>query len=441
MEGDMSKLPKNLCSLLLILGMLFISAQLVCADGTSGIRVFASDAEAIGKGGAFVGEADNASAVLYNPAGMTQLKEGGGHLSLGMAAIQPMVEHTTSAGVETQARIDNFYIPHVFYVNDFGLKDVVFGFGTTSSWGLGTSWADDSFSRYHATNSQIENIDTMFTGAYQVNEKLSLGGGVMLDYSKMNKEKQVFQGATNDGNGQLKGDDGAVGYSLGALYKLNENHQFGLTYKSEMELNYEGSLTASGLNDAGGTTYSALFGGSYYNTKFQTDVTIPQSIVLGYSFTPDKKWRFNFDIDWTDWSALESENVTFPDETNATRVATLKALTDSDRDWKSVFSYQLGGEYNWSEALALRAGYFYNPTPIPEENFDTSIPIADVHGVNLGFGYDIKPNVAVNLAWTGLIYENITADNDVGTALTADLDGTYENFTNLITLTLNWDFD
>jgi len=80
----MSKLSKNLCSLLLTLGMLFIFAQLVYADGTSGIRVFASDAEAIAKGGAFVGEADNASAVLYNPAGMTQLKGNSGGLLPGL---------------------------------------------------------------------------------------------------------------------------------------------------------------------------------------------------------------------------------------------------------------------------------------------------------------------------------------------------------------------
>jgi len=321
------------------------------------------------------------------------------------------------------------------------LESVVFGIGSTSSWGLGTSWAKDSFSGYHATKSEIENIDTMITGAYQVNDQFSVGGGVVLDFSRMNKEKQVFQGTASDAEGQLKGDDGAVGYSLGALYKLDEQHQFGLTYKSEMELNYEGSLTAFGFDDSGGTSYAVLFGGSSYSTTFQTDVTIPQSVVLGYSFTPDEKWRFNFDVDWTDWSVLESENVFFPDESNATRVATLMALTDSDRDWDSVISFQVGGEYNWSDALALRGGYFYNPTPIPDATFDTSIPIADVHGINLGFGYDIRPNATIDLAWTGMIYEDITIDNGVGAALTADLDGTYENFTNLITLTLNWEFN
>src|SRR3989442_15758387 len=53
------------------LALLLASAASVCALG---IRIPNQDAEANARGNAFVATADNASAIYYNPAGITQLK-------------------------------------------------------------------------------------------------------------------------------------------------------------------------------------------------------------------------------------------------------------------------------------------------------------------------------------------------------------------------------
>ncbi len=405
------------------------------AASAGGFRIFASDAEAMGKGSAFTGEADNASAVVYNPAGMTQL--GGTHVSIGFGVIQPSVEHFGSAGGRTKMRRDTFQIPHIYVVSDLGFYDAAFGMGTTTHYGLTTDWAPDSFSRYVATRTELENIDTFLTGAYQVTEKLSVGGGWNYMFSKLDKRKQVFQ-ASGDAFAQIKGDDNGVGYSASSLYKINGKHQVGVLYRSEMDLEYEGNLTAEGLT--GGL--AALFspGGSSYKTGFRTELTLPQSVVAGYSFRPNNRWILNMDVDWTDWSSVESERVTFPEESGATRLAILDALTASNRDWDSTVAVALGGEYVWNDQVRLRGGYFYNPTPIPEENFDTTVPGSDSHGVNVGFGYDIQEDMTLDFAWTGLLYEDRDITNNVGAALGGNVDGKYENFTNVVTTTVSYQF-
>ena len=366
--------------------VVILGAASTALASSGGFRIFASDAEAVGKGGAFTGEADNPSAIIYNPAGLTQLK-GENYVSVGGALISPMVDYQNTAGDTVQMRRKNFLVPHVYVVSDFNLPNAVFGVGTTSNFGLSTEWADDSFSRYVATRTDLENIDNHFTIAYRVNEQLSLGAGVIYEISKFNKEKNINQQPGSDAFAQLKGDDQTPGYTISGLYKFNPQHQAGLLYRSEIQHTYRGKATADHLNDLGTYPLASIFGGSSYATNFVADFTLPQSGVIGYSYTPNDKWRFNIDAEWMDWSSIENEKVSFPDELNSTRLSILDTLTASNRDWKSTLSYNLGTEYSYNEKLKLRGGYFFNPTPIPEANFDTAVPSSDCNGVSVGLGY------------------------------------------------------
>jgi long-chain fatty acid transport protein len=431
----MNKLLKGL-----VLNCLYISLSSNIAFAASGgFRIFGSDAEAIGKGGAFTAEADNPSAVVFNPSGLTQLK-GKNHVSVGTAVISPMVDYQNTSGNETQMRRENFIVPHVYAVSDFGLDKVVFGVGVNSGFGLSTEWADNSFSRYHAVKTDLENMDNHFTLAYQLNEQLSLGVGAILEMSKFSKTKNVNQQPGSDAFAQLKGDDDTLGYTISTLYKLNEQHSFGLVYRSEIEHEYEGKVTADGLNNSGTLPYAALFGTSNYSTDFKADFTLPQSVVMGYSYLPNNQWRFNFDVEWMDWSSIESEKVTFPNETDATRLSILDALTASHRDWKSTLTYSLGTEYAWNEKLSLRGGYAYIPTPVPNDTFDTTLPTANSHAASLGFGYLVRENLNFDFSWMGMFYGDREIANTIGDSVGSNLDGTYENFINIVMATVTYKF-
>ena len=219
------------------IGLIFLFISSCFAAGSGAFRVELVDAEALAKGEAFVGEADNPSAVFYNPAGLTQLK-GQNQLSLGLAGLFPAVTYKNFAGAESQMVGQSFLIPNIYFVSDFGLEKFAFGLGGSSNWGTGTEWNNDSFSGYTATRSDVTNTDVMFSGAYKLTEKLSLGLSLDHDYSAVNKSKRLQQTGGTDGDFQLKGKTGGWGYRLAALYELNEHHQFGLQYRSPIEEKY-----------------------------------------------------------------------------------------------------------------------------------------------------------------------------------------------------------
>jgi long-chain fatty acid transport protein len=380
--------------LALLLGLaLALPLNNVYSAGSGAFRLEVPDAEAMGKGSAFVAQADNPSAIYYNPAGMTQL-ESKLNVSAGASFIQPFTTYKDNSGNKTEMQRQFFTIPNIFAVSNLGLEKFAFGVGATSDWGLGTYWSGDSFSKYVATRTDLAMQDTMLTAAYEVNNNLSLGLSADYIRSTVDMRRNIIQAPGANAGYQAQGkEDNAWGYRLSALYKLNEKHSFGFMYRSPIHVKQKGKVNLSSLNNSL-YPYATVFGGSSYETDITSNSTLPQSMVLGYCFKPDDKWRFEFDLEWMDWASTKETSYDYPGETNATRISYLNSTINPtyERNWHSVFSFALGTEYKVNDNWKLRAGYFHHKTPIAQANFETSLPDASSNSLTLGTGYSFNKN-------------------------------------------------
>ncbi|MBU4334020.1 MAG: outer membrane protein transport protein, partial [Candidatus Omnitrophica bacterium] len=414
-------------SLAIAIAINFVFTGSALAVGSGAIRVELPDAEGLAMGSAFVGEADNAAAVYYNPAGLTQIE--GSEFRQGMSFLQTRNSFTNTSGQEASMNRQSFWIPSMFIASDFGLEKLTFGFGGTSYFGLGTAWNEDGLTRYDATKSDINNRDAMLAAGYQVNEKLSLGLGIDYEHSTANKSKRLEQTGDPDGTYQLKGTAQGCGYRLSALYKLSEKHQFGLQYRSSMQEKYRGMVY---LDDLAGVN-AALIGATAFSLPVTVESELPQSVVLGYSFKPNEKWTFNFDVEWMDWSSIEQERLVYKDNITSNQSLVLNNGNPAARDWNGAMSAGIGGEYKWSDRLRLRGGYFFHQEVIPNATFQSSLPDANSHSLTTGFGYDIKENMTLDLTYCGMFFEDREASSGL---VSGTIDGTYKNFTNIVSMSL-----
>ncbi len=414
----------------LLLGLIFsLSADKAFAAGSGAFRIEVVDAAAMGKGAAVVAQADNPSAIYYNPAGMTQL-DGKLNISLGASIIQPFTTYKNNSGNETDMRRQIFTIPNILAVSNLGLEKFAFGIGTTSNWGTGTYWAEDSFSKYVATKSDFNTQTVMFSGAYDINDNLSIG--VSADYvkSNINKKKKVDNVISEDGDFQLKGkDNSSWGYRLSSLYKLNKKHSFGIMYRSPIDIKFKGKLYIDNLNPA---IYGGYNFGSTYETEVTSKMTLPQSILLGYCYKPDDKWRFEFDVEWMDWASIQEEKIDYPSETDATRLSILNNGNPVPKDWHSTFSYAIGTEYKINDFLKLRGGYFFHKSPIPGTNFEPSLPDATSNSVTVGAGINLNKNTTLDFAYAAMFFDK----RKISTTVHENIDGEYRTFDNIYMLTL-----
>ena len=111
-------------SLVTILGISF----LLQTYSFAGTPVHGS--KAAGMGAAFVGIADDPSAIMHNPAGLTQLK--GTNMYGGGTVVIPSTEYTSPTGQSEETDFRVFLPPHFYISSDFNMKNVVLGLGSGS---------------------------------------------------------------------------------------------------------------------------------------------------------------------------------------------------------------------------------------------------------------------------------------------------------------------
>ncbi len=409
------------------------------AAGSGAYRVDMPDARALAMGGAFVAVADSSAAVYYNSAGMTQLKQS--EVSVGLSLIQPK-EHVSLAGSGTRTKMqqDTFLIPNLFSVIKFSEK-IALGIGATSSWGLGTEWAQDSFAKYVSTRTKLTNKDYLFSMAYKMNEHFSLGAGLVIDDSTIEKEKKVNLSpfGVSDGNVKLSADNVAAGFQVSGLYKLNDRHQFGFQYNSDIRRKYHGKVHLDDFTGAA-QAYYGLSPNSSYETDVVSKSTLPQSVDLGYSYKPTDKLTLCADVVWMGWNSVKEEELAFPSETNANRLDLFNTGNPTNRDWHSAVSFALGTEYKAADRLRLRGGYYYHQSPIPQDTWDTSLPDANSHSVTTGFGYDVSKSLTLDFAYGVMFYNDRSINNNVGNSSGASIDGKYSQWINLAVITATYKF-
>jgi len=266
---------------------------------------------------------------------------------------------------------------------------------------------------------------------------LSLGFGIDYMTSDISKHKRM-PASLGEGDFHIKADDDAWGYNIGVLIRPSDRHSIGFSYRSEIEMKYKGNLSINDLNATAQALYS--FPSSYYTTDIRTNLTLPKTLAAGYAFKPNDRLTVEVDCEWTGWSSIQEDFVTYPNESNASRLSLLNSGNPASKDWNDSLAYGIGVEYEATDKLELRCGYLFYQTPIPAANFETSLPDSDRHGFTLGFGYNLKDNLTLDASYFGVMYVDRDVTNDVAIANGADLDGKYKGYMNIVSVGLTYKY-
>ena len=347
---------------------------------------------------AYAAQADDPSAVHYNPAGMTQLQGvqvmGGALISGGSTNFTSL----TGANARGDRNGSAAWPPpgHTFItanLKDLGvttLGDLTIGIGLTVPFGSLTRWPNDGPFRTATTFNTLPLLDIKPTLAYKATENLSLGlGADIYTFSGLVGEGQVEkQSVWPGGLGipvgskvELSGKDTAAGFNASLLYTALRNADgkptanIGIVYRSQATLHLSGALLANGakVSDAKAT------------------LVLPQvmtgAIALWPVRTQEREWKLELDVDYAGWKSVRNLDVTLANGTTIPQ----------PQNWKSTYAVMLGTEYKWlaleslpNWEVALRAGYTNQQQQMPDLTYDPGIPSSDLHVVGGGVGFLCK---------------------------------------------------
>lgn len=379
-------------------------------------------AKATGMGEAFIVQADDPTAIAYNPAGLGQLE--GEQANIHGTLCSFYTEHTSPSGERTRNEDEWQIVPSLFFTTDMGREGMSAGLGISFPNGISSEWSKNSFARYVATYSDLVVGDISPAFGMKLSDRLMLGGSISYYYSEARLESMVDSGTLSGGapNGmdvgsRMEGDGDAWGAGVGVIYHLNRKHGIGLTYRLPYSIDYDGDLAVAGQENSISTT-----------------IDFPTVIVAGYAFRPTEKWKVEVDLDWTQWDQVDDIVINFDNG----------VLTDitQKQDLRNTLAYKLGTECRYSETLALRCGYIYNENATSESTWRPSLPDTDVHFLTLGCGY-VKDGVAIDTALQLLYYEKRTVDNNVDFnefASRSSVDGTYRTWAPCVSVGITYKF-
>jgi len=114
----------------------------------------------------------------------------------------------------------------------------------------------------------------------------------------------------------------------------------------------------------------------------------PQQVSAGAAFSPLRSLWVALDLTWADWS----------DYVDAMWYVPRPRFTDT-------FIPRLGVEYGLRSGIRLRAGYFFQPSPVPEQTLASNYLDNDKHVVSTGIGYTFQ-----RLPWIPIWKKPLTVD-------------------------------
>jgi long-chain fatty acid transport protein len=364
----------NLSRAILPLFLVVLSPSSGWALGT---RIADQNPEATARGNAFTATADNPSAIYYNPAGITQLD--GTRVLLGVYSISLRAKVDLDSGENSSFSSTNTglqFAPQSFLTWKPKDYPIALGLGVYAPFGFALDYPDDTPFRTLAHKGKIEYLTVNPVFAMQVTRSLSIGLGATVNYGKAELEQGVL--AKGD-QFRFEGDGVDYGFNAGILWTPHRMHHFGLNYRSQTTIDFDGEshLQYDGFNVP--TPYGPFpVPGVNRREDASASFVFPQNIVLGYAFTPTEDWNFEVNVDWTDWDSLNT--VTLRQKSGDVLLPF---------NWRSSFFYEFGVTKKFAYGLRASAGYIYSENSVPNESFNPTVPDSNRHIFSVGLGQQL----------------------------------------------------
>jgi long-chain fatty acid transport protein len=269
-------------------------------------------------------------------------------------------------------------------------QNLVAGIGIYTPSGLGASWDGTKLAFISGSRKDIEwmskiGIVTIApTLAFKVNDMLSFGGSLNINYgifdiSMYAGSVLVAPGVTVDLGQYTESETGwGLGATLGFLFKPSDRFSFGATFRTPSTVKFSGEAEIPNLSYLG---YSR-------QSEMEREVTWPMWLAAGLAFKPVEKFTLTADLQWTQWSKIEKIETDYTD----TAWALLMAMSEKDKMamfWDDALQVRFGGEFQVNPSLALRAGFYVDPSPAPDRTMNILLPNYDFSVLTFGLGYAV----------------------------------------------------
>jgi len=385
-----------------------------------GFQLNEHGARAMAQAGAFAARANDPSAMYFNPAGLAWQDMpafyGGVTAIIPTSSFYGPLQNNTNMKTESP---NQFFNPINFYFAYPTLDKLHMGVSVNNPFGLGSQWPEDWVGRYLTTKVSLQTYFINYSLSYKITDDFAVAAGFSYVLGTVSLDRAVaipLTASAGEPRVHLDLSGTSAGWNVGALYKLTPDLSIGASYRSSVKVDANGTAT---FNPDYATLHLPQGGVS-------AGLTLPATGYLGVAYTVSPDIQVEADYQYIGWSSYNQLAFTF--QADGSQVV-------QPKNYKNTYILRLGGEYKYCEDLRIRAGYYYDHSPVDAAYVDPILPDANRSGLNIGFGYNFTKNFNVDVAYLLILFDERKAENTV-----INFDGTYHTRANLFAIDLGYTF-
>ncbi len=346
---------------------------------------------------AYVAHTTGADTAYYNPANMSFMEDKN-FIEGGLTLVHLPSNIFSLGALSGESKVENLPVPNIHYVAH-AIGDFRWGVSLVVPGGLTKRW-DTPFQKLSAEEFTLEVIELSPSVSYKVTENFAVAAGVRLIYSKGVVKSNGADFSAAFGNPaaniarDMDGDSVDFGYNLALTYKPTSDINIGVTYRSNVDLNEEGTAILS----AGGVTA--------YNGKASVEIPLPATLNVAISKTWNDKFTLEFNYERAFWSTYK----TLDFEYGGANIGPLTPVFDDPkaREWKDVNIYRIGATMKMDNKLTAMMGFSIDNSPAPVKTIGFELPDSDSKNFSMGFRYQQNENLSWGAAFLYSSKEAIT---------------------------------
>jgi long-chain fatty acid transport protein len=367
-------------------GLLLLMVFAAATTFGGGYQVGLHGAKNIGMGLIGTSLSYDASTYFYNPAGGVFIKDRFS-FSGGVTLLMSRTTYQATDMLYQTSIQHKLNTPFYLYAAFKPYEDLSIGLAVNTPYGNKLAWEKDWKGRYLIQDIAFKAITIQPSFSYKFHDMFSAGIGIVFATGNVEMNKAIpLDSAGGEGQLNITGNAFNVGVNFGIMVKPVKGLSLGLDYRSKINMfvdNGDATFIVPGSLQSNFPKYNQV----------AVNLPLPANLDFGASYEIGEKWMVGLNLCYVFWGTYDSLKFQFSTKTPAVNTSTSPTL------YKNKLITRLGVQYNVSKVITVRAGGYYDPSPVPDDYLNPQTPSANQIGMTFGASIVPVKNLSIDLSF------------------------------------------
>ena len=284
-------------------------------------------------------------------------------------------------------------------------KNGFVGFSFTTPFGSTIQWPEKWTGDEIVTKMSLKSYFFQPAVSVKMADWMSVGLSYIYVKGQVNWDKKLnkFNGSLNLKDTKASGH----GLGLGFYFRPTDKLDVSIAYRSPVNVKANDGVVSFNVSSA---LYSALKVDANGQDRFKAELPLVEEYTIGATYRITPKWQVSADFNYTGWSrydalTLDFENALIGNQKDKTILKNLK-------NFKNTQTWRFGTQYQFTDMIAGRLGYYYDQSPYEDKDFIPETPSFDNNVITAGIGLKFnKFNVDISGGYAFMKRRNSMNDN------------------------------